>query len=280
MFPPKNDNEVSLVSLFLFIKSLFIFFVSSPVITSFSLMSDTLLALEASDSVSSLTLSRGGKILFERQWQSPRNAHATLFTPLSELTPLLQEHTPSLILVGSGPGSYSGIRVALAVADGFSLMWDIPVVALCSWEALSLLETREKTSFWAPEAQKELPAKALILADARRGGWVCAHLKESQLEEELFILEQEKLALFLQNAHKDGYQLLSTELPEKTQKLSSPTEISLVAPHSRGLIRAWEAKTEAQKALLLTQIPAPLYVRPPHITPCSKKKPIDNFLVN
>lgn len=64
---------------------------------------------------------------------------------------LLDGQTPEAIAVGTGPGSYTGIRVAVALAQGLSYGWQIPLVGFCSLKAFG-------------------PAPA-ILVDAKMGGF-------------------------------------------------------------------------------------------------------------
>ena len=53
-----------------------------------------------------------------RTFQSDRNHNAMLFEPLSDLLANGGANEVGLVLVGSGPGSYSGTRVGIAAAQG------------------------------------------------------------------------------------------------------------------------------------------------------------------
>lgn len=56
------------------------------------------------------------------------------------LVPLIEEviggHVPSRIIVGVGPGSFTGLRVGIAAAQGLSIGWSVP---LCGMNSLALL---------------------------------------------------------------------------------------------------------------------------------------------
>ena len=61
------------------------------------------------------------------------------------------------LAVCTGPGSFTGLRVALAFAKGFALPRKLPVVGLSSLE------------IWAAQADPEGEKKVISIADVRRG---------------------------------------------------------------------------------------------------------------
>ena len=61
------------------------------------------------------------------------------------------------LAVCTGPGSFTGLRVALAFAKGFALPRKLPVVGLSS------------LSIWAAQADPEGKKKVISIADVRRG---------------------------------------------------------------------------------------------------------------
>jgi tRNA threonylcarbamoyl adenosine modification protein YeaZ len=60
--------------------------------------------------------------------------HAERLAPM--IAELVGGHVPTRILVGVGPGSFTGIRVAIAAAHGLALGWNVP---LCGFDSLALL---------------------------------------------------------------------------------------------------------------------------------------------
>jgi tRNA threonylcarbamoyl adenosine modification protein YeaZ len=60
--------------------------------------------------------------------------HAERLVPM--IADLAGGHVPTRILVGVGPGSFTGIRVAIAAAHGLALGWNVP---LCGFDSLALL---------------------------------------------------------------------------------------------------------------------------------------------
>ena len=102
-----------------------------------------LLAIETSTEACSVALLRGDR-LFDRTEIAPRR-HAELVLPMAEA--LLDEagitrHQLQAIAVGRGPGAFTGVRLAIAVAQGLALALDIPVVPVSSLAALAMQTPR------------------------------------------------------------------------------------------------------------------------------------------
>lgn len=98
-----------------------------------------LLAIEtATESCSAAVLE--DERLFSRSELAPRR-HAELLLPMCEellAEAGLKRHELDAIAVGCGPGAFTGVRVAISVAQGIALALDIPVVAVSSLAALAM----------------------------------------------------------------------------------------------------------------------------------------------
>ena len=97
-----------------------------------------LIAIETSTENCSAALLRNGNVI-ERSEFAPRR-HAELILPMIES--LLHESGLSrrqldAIAVGRGPGAFTGVRLAISVAQGIALGLDIPVVPISSLAALA-----------------------------------------------------------------------------------------------------------------------------------------------
>lgn len=202
-----------------------------------------ILALETSHPRASLCLAQGEQILFSAKWEAERNHDAFLFPALRQAMDKLGEQKLDLILVGAGPGSYGGIRVALAAATGISMAKQAQVAALCSWDSLA-------------------SDGVGIISDARRGGWTLR--KPSG---EIAVLSHEEL---LQEMGR-GLAVYSTETEEALAHKGIKAARSGLIPTAEGLVRIWHNLSPRQQKERIEQAPEPIYVRPPHITKAKRK---------
>lgn len=203
-----------------------------------------ILAIETSTPQASLCLAEGHDVLFSTSWTAERNHDAFLFPALQQAMDLLGERKLDWILVGSGPGSYGGVRVALAAAVGVSTVTEARTVAICSWEALA-------------------QGGASIVSDARRGGWTLR-----QPDGNISVISADELHQLAQNADAPIYTIESEERIQ--QEGISLTACGLV-PQATGLAAIWN-NLSAEEQENRAQLPAePIYVRPPHITEAKRK---------
>ena len=79
------------------------------------------LILETSTPHASLGIAMADGGFTSREFSSDRNHNALLFKPLGELLEGLPLTALERVLVGSGPGSYSGTRVGIAAAQGVAI---------------------------------------------------------------------------------------------------------------------------------------------------------------
>ena len=94
-----------------------------------------ILALDTSTAACTAALmERDGTIVAERDEVIGRG-HAERLAPMIE--EMLDGHVPTRILVGVGPGSFTGLRVAIAAAHGMAIGWSVPLTGMNSLALLA-----------------------------------------------------------------------------------------------------------------------------------------------
>lgn len=117
-----------------------------------------LLAIETSTESCSVALIHGNDVL-ARSELAPRR-HAERVLPMTDellAAAGIDRHALDVIAVGRGPGAFTGVRLAVSLAQGMALALDLPVVPVSSLAAL------------AQEAPHDGDAAILAVIDARMG---------------------------------------------------------------------------------------------------------------
>ena len=136
-----------------------------------------ILAIDTSASSGSVALGDAGGVAASESFaEDGRRRHsAHLFRALEKLD--VAARPVSRIVVGLGPGSFSGIRVALAAAQGLALPGGIPVFGVCS--------------AWSVARQLAHVTRLGVFADARRGEYYCTVYRCGVLERPTYLLAKE-----------------------------------------------------------------------------------------
>lgn len=212
------------------------------------------LILETSTPEASICMIRADGTVAEHSFRSDRNHNAALFAPLQELLKDVDE--VGLVLVGSGPGSYSGTRVGIAAAQGVAIAMGCPAVAVPSVLAVK------------PVAEGK---PCLALGDARRGTYWSARIADARMHGPLLEPEQAWSETIIA-ATSHGCLLFSFE--DSTRwPLPEGVAVATIFPNARLLWTAWNAASEETRARWLTLPPQPIYLKPPHITKAKNPPP-------
>jgi len=113
------------------------------------------LAIDTSTSRTVVGLLDGEKVLFEKFAEGATD-HGRAVSDLVAQA-LLNNPAPEEVVVGMGPGPFTGLRVGIAFARTFALSRDIPVVGVCSLDAIDTgksdytvaIDARRKEIYWA-----------------------------------------------------------------------------------------------------------------------------------
>jgi len=94
-----------------------------------------ILALDTSTAACTAALmERDGTVIASRDELIGRG-HAERLVPMIE--EMLDGHVPSRLLVGVGPGSFTGLRVGIAAAHGMAIGWSVPLSGMNSLALLA-----------------------------------------------------------------------------------------------------------------------------------------------
>ena len=205
-----------------------------------------ILAIESSVPNASLALfdPKSSTVVWTAEFTSQRAHNAVIFEPLKEALDRCGRKL-ELIVIGRGPGSYGGVRVGIAVANGLSLALGAPVVGLSSLEAIDT----EATDY-------------AVIGDARRQSWFVARIISGVLSAEPELVTQQGLV--------DDLTLLSQqEIPVFT---SDPVvadafeSVTLAQPVAERLARRAAVLSAEDIARRAVEPLEPHYLRAPYIT--------------
>ena len=113
------------------------------------------LAIDTATSRTIVGVIAGDKVLFE-SFHEGATEHGFAITELVmktlEICP-----KPDQVVVGMGPGPFTGLRVGITFAHSFALAREIPVIGVCSLDAIDVKESeytvaidaRRKEIYWA-----------------------------------------------------------------------------------------------------------------------------------
>ncbi len=103
----------------------------------------------------------GEKVLFE-SFSEGATDHGRAVSDLVSQA-LANNPAPEQVVVGMGPGPFTGLRVGVSFARTFALAREIPVIGICSLDAIEIdqenytvaIDARRKEIYWARYQGKE-----------------------------------------------------------------------------------------------------------------------------
>ena len=113
------------------------------------------LAIDTATSRTIVGVIAGDKVLFE-SFHEGATEHGFAITELV-MKALQVCPQPDQVVVGMGPGPFTGLRVGITFAHSFALAREIPVIGVCSLDAIDVkqseyavaIDARRKEIYWA-----------------------------------------------------------------------------------------------------------------------------------
>ena len=113
------------------------------------------LAIDTSTSMTIVGIIEDGAVLFEEAHEGATDHGRALSELVAKA--LKVSKPPHQVVVGMGPGPFTGLRVGIAFAQTFALARDIPVIGVCSLDGIKVdqseytvaIDARRKEIYWA-----------------------------------------------------------------------------------------------------------------------------------
>ncbi len=180
-----------------------------------------LLAIETSTAVCSVVLAQGEKVIAERKSENAYE-HSKVLTPFIEdilRETGLEKKLIDAIVLSSGPGSYTGLRIGASVTKGLAYALEIPVITVNTLQSMA-------NGIWqyANEHSENQDFTIQPMIDARR-----MEVYSMLLDNNLNILEKTH-ALILDRAYFENKNELTFVASDKIEKIA---ELSEGLPHIR-----------------------------------------------
>jgi tRNA threonylcarbamoyladenosine biosynthesis protein TsaB len=186
-----------------------------------------LLALDTSTRVMSLALYDGARLLCEVSWACGDHHTVELAPAIAEALQRCELNASALRALGVaiGPGSFTGVRIGLALAKGMALAQHIPLIGIPTLDILA-----------AAQPVQAIPLAAVLQAGRGRlaVGWYRAQAGTWQPQGNLEVLDAPTLAERIQQPT-----LVCGELTEEERQILGRKRKSVVLPSpARSLRRA------------------------------------------
>lgn len=174
-------------------------------------------------------------VMFEQTFTSERSHNSMLYGPLGEALEVAGDGLKAIV-IGTGPGSYTGVRISIAAAYGVALSRSVPVNGVPSIAALG-------------------DESYAVIGDARRGKFYAAEVRDGLLTDGFALLDEAGLRAWLEE-HKD--------LPLRSSDVVAPLGLANVQLTRPSAIRL--ARHGLRPGLVADDNVEPLYVQEAFIT--------------
>jgi tRNA threonylcarbamoyladenosine biosynthesis protein TsaB len=215
-----------------------------------------LLAVDTSTSWIGLALYNGVHVLGEMTWQSKSHHTVELSPGINELLQRCNVRTNDLEALGVaiGPGSFTSLRIGLALVKGLALALRIPVIGVPTLDALAAAQPVREAQL-AALLQAGRGRLALVWYESSSGQWRSRGEPQITTAEEL-VLKLNKPTLVVGELNEAERQVLSRR--RKNAIMASPAQ-SLRRPSYLAEL-AWERWQRGQVDEVVSLAPIYLHI--------------------
>lgn len=186
-------------------------------------------------------------MVYEHSFSSERSHNSQLFEPLREALEKCGDDL-RVIVVGTGPASYTGVRIGIAAAQGVAMSRGVPLVGL--------------PSVLAPEVDGAVSGERFVVCgDARRGKYFVAEVRNGALVDAVTTMDAE--------AFREKHAARGVDTPWYTYDAKPPLELEGVScgmPSARGLAEIAAGMTDDGIAALARWALEPVYLAEAYVT--------------
>ena len=209
-------------------------------------MSSCTLAIETSNAQGSVAVWCDGVALYDESFTSERSHNSQLFAPLGKALAACQGKLDRII-VGLGPGSYTGARIGIAAAQGIAISCNVPVVGLPSVLGVDGVDF-------------------MVCGDARRGRFFTAEVREGRLVDEIVQYDMAGLKAFRETDQGRPWFTFDDKVPAALE------DVTLIKPKAVILARLGADLRDETVFHLEERALEPVYLAAPFVT--TPKKPV------
>ena len=229
-----------------------------------------ILCIETGTDICSVGLARDGELISLRESDQGRDHAKRLGVFVDELlreTGVMPDELDA-VAVGKGPGSYTGLRIGVSFAKGLCYGLQIPLVAVCSLDALAEVAIEDyEAGILDVEAWDE--ATLCPMVDARRMEvYTCLYNAKGEPQGEVSaeIIDGESFA----DVRREGQLVIFGNGAAKCREVLSDATYINITPSARGLARLAQQRLSAGKVEDIAYF-EPFYLKDFVVIPSKKK---------
>ncbi|MBO4993027.1 MAG: tRNA (adenosine(37)-N6)-threonylcarbamoyltransferase complex dimerization subunit type 1 TsaB [Alistipes sp.] len=229
-----------------------------------------ILCIETGTDICSVGLARDGELISLRESDQGRDHAKRLGVFVDELlreTGVMPDELDA-VAVGKGPGSYTGLRIGVSFAKGLCYGLQIPLVAVCSLDALAEVAIEDhEAGILDVEAWDE--ATLCPMVDARRMEvYTCLYNAKGEPQGEVSaeIIDGESFA----DVRREGQLVIFGNGAAKCREVLSDATYINITPSARGLARLAQQRLSAGQVEDIAYF-EPFYLKDFVVIPSKKK---------